>query len=165
MGLIDLITRVDTICKKYEKYDIDKQREANVSGDDAFSRLYSAVESALQTVLQVRLYSPDFVFRFSVCFWFFVIVRFLWKRYDRKRRICRLRRIERKLWRLTQRFEEPKLDCSMGFQNFRGLLSKRSSFNLISIDFFLEFLWDQRDISKSDVLILVYWWEVLIRKD
>uniref|UniRef100_A0A1J3FWX1 Syntaxin-73 n=2 Tax=Noccaea caerulescens TaxID=107243 RepID=A0A1J3FWX1_NOCCA len=52
MGVIDLITRVDSICKKYEKYDIDKQREANVSGDDAFSRLYSAVESALETVLQ-----------------------------------------------------------------------------------------------------------------
>ncbi|VVB06500.1 unnamed protein product [Arabis nemorensis] len=52
MGLIDLITRVDSKCKKYEKYDIDKQREANISGDDAFSRLYSAVESALETVLQ-----------------------------------------------------------------------------------------------------------------
>ncbi|CAA7023035.1 unnamed protein product [Microthlaspi erraticum] len=52
MGVIDLINRVDSICKKYEKYDIDKQREANVSGDDAFSRLYSAVESALETVLQ-----------------------------------------------------------------------------------------------------------------
>ncbi|CAL9245526.1 unnamed protein product [Arabidopsis halleri] len=52
MGVVDLITRVDSICKKYEKYDIDKQREANVSGDDAFSRLYSAVESALETVLQ-----------------------------------------------------------------------------------------------------------------
>ncbi|XP_024012786.1 syntaxin-73 [Eutrema salsugineum] len=52
MGVNDLITRVDFICKKYDKYDIDKQREANVSGDDAFTRLYSAVESALETVLQ-----------------------------------------------------------------------------------------------------------------
>ncbi|CAH2063234.1 unnamed protein product [Thlaspi arvense] len=52
MGVIDLITRVDSICKKYEKYDVDKQREANISGDDAFARLYSAVESALEAVLQ-----------------------------------------------------------------------------------------------------------------
>ncbi|CAE6078552.1 unnamed protein product [Arabidopsis arenosa] len=52
MGVVDLITRVNSICKKYEKYDLNKQREANVSGDDAFSRLYSAVESALETVLQ-----------------------------------------------------------------------------------------------------------------
>ncbi|XP_010413400.1 PREDICTED: syntaxin-73 isoform X2 [Camelina sativa] len=52
MGVVDLITRGDSICKKYDKYDIDKQREANVSGDDAFSRLYSTFESALETVLQ-----------------------------------------------------------------------------------------------------------------
>ncbi|KAJ0246508.1 Syntaxin-73 [Hirschfeldia incana] len=54
MGLVDLITRVDSICKKYEKYGLDKQREeANLSGDDdAFSRLYSSFESALETLLQ-----------------------------------------------------------------------------------------------------------------
>ncbi|KAF3498545.1 hypothetical protein DY000_02056814 [Brassica cretica] len=53
MGLVDLITRVDSICKKYEKYDLAKQREeANISGDDAFSRLYSSFESALETLLQ-----------------------------------------------------------------------------------------------------------------
>lgn len=65
MGVIDLITRVDSICKKYEKYDIDKQREANVSGDDAFSRLYSAVESALEAVLQVRFFA-DYVSFFCI---------------------------------------------------------------------------------------------------
>ncbi|WZZ18103.1 hypothetical protein YC2023_111192 [Brassica napus] len=53
MGVVDLITRVDSICKKYEKYDLVKQREeANISGDDAFSRLYSSFESALETLLQ-----------------------------------------------------------------------------------------------------------------
>ncbi|KAL0714950.1 hypothetical protein Bca4012_021929 [Brassica carinata] len=55
MGVVDLITRVDSICKKYEKYDLVKQREeaSNISGDnDAFSRLYSSFESALQTLLQ-----------------------------------------------------------------------------------------------------------------
>ena len=40
MSVIDLITRVDAICRKYDKYDIDKQKEVNdVSGDDAFARL------------------------------------------------------------------------------------------------------------------------------
>ncbi|KAG2260861.1 hypothetical protein Bca52824_080155 [Brassica carinata] len=54
MGVVDLITRVDSICKKYEKYDLVKQREeANISGDnDAFTRLYSTFESALETLLQ-----------------------------------------------------------------------------------------------------------------
>ncbi|XP_022769718.1 syntaxin-71-like isoform X2 [Durio zibethinus] len=52
MTVIDLITRVDAICKKYEKYDIDKQKEANVTGDDAFAHLYGVVESELDAVLQ-----------------------------------------------------------------------------------------------------------------
>ncbi|CAB4300452.1 unnamed protein product [Prunus armeniaca] len=53
MSMIDLITRVDAICKKYDKYDIDKQRELNnVSGDDGFARLYGAVEADLETALQ-----------------------------------------------------------------------------------------------------------------
>ncbi|XP_010544751.1 PREDICTED: syntaxin-73-like [Tarenaya hassleriana] len=52
MSVIDLITRVDAICKKYDKYDVDKQREANVSGDDPFARLFAAVDSSLETVLQ-----------------------------------------------------------------------------------------------------------------
>ncbi|BFG22024.1 hypothetical protein CerSpe_082980 [Prunus speciosa] len=53
MSVIDLITRVDAICKKYDKYDIDKQRELNnVSGDDGFARLYGAIEADLETALQ-----------------------------------------------------------------------------------------------------------------
>ncbi|ONI23185.1 hypothetical protein PRUPE_2G173700 [Prunus persica] len=53
MSMIDLITRVDAICKKYDKYDIDKQRELNnVSGDDGFARLYGAVQADLETALQ-----------------------------------------------------------------------------------------------------------------
>ncbi|KAL6128676.1 hypothetical protein ACLB2K_072031 [Fragaria x ananassa] len=53
MSVIDLITRVDTICKKYDKYDIDKQKELNnISGDDAFARLYSVVEADLEAALQ-----------------------------------------------------------------------------------------------------------------
>ncbi|KAA8516075.1 hypothetical protein F0562_019254 [Nyssa sinensis] len=52
MSVIDLITRVDAICKKYEKYDIDKQKDVNVSGDDAFARLYAVLESNLDHALQ-----------------------------------------------------------------------------------------------------------------
>ncbi|TXG62910.1 hypothetical protein EZV62_009904 [Acer yangbiense] len=47
MSVIDLITRVDSICKKYDKYDIDKQKDLNVAGDDAFARLYGVVEADL----------------------------------------------------------------------------------------------------------------------
>ncbi|KAM1019364.1 hypothetical protein ACFX13_041453 [Malus domestica] len=53
MSVIDLITRVDAICKKYDKYDIDKQKELNnISGDDGFARLYGAVEADLDAALQ-----------------------------------------------------------------------------------------------------------------
>lgn len=102
MGVTDLITRVDSICKKYEKFDIDKQREANVSGDDAFSRLYSAVESALKNVLQVP---SDYISTISLrSFEYLVlcnrkkIVVTCVERY-RKYKICCLRRIKRKLSR------------------------------------------------------------------
>lgn len=53
MSVIDLLTRVDAICKKYDKYDIEKQKDSNVSGDDAFARLYAAVESDIEEALQV----------------------------------------------------------------------------------------------------------------
>ncbi|KVH91114.1 hypothetical protein Ccrd_006868, partial [Cynara cardunculus var. scolymus] len=54
MGVIDLITRVDAICKKYDKYDIDKQKEANknIYGNDAFAGLYTAIESDLDQALE-----------------------------------------------------------------------------------------------------------------
>nr|XP_043612162.1 syntaxin-71 [Erigeron canadensis] len=52
MSVIEILTRVDAICKKYDKYDVEKQRDLNVSGDDAFARLYAAVESDIETALQ-----------------------------------------------------------------------------------------------------------------
>ncbi|KAI8571976.1 hypothetical protein RHMOL_Rhmol01G0162900 [Rhododendron molle] len=52
MSVIDLITRVDAICQKYENYDVDKHKEVNVYGDDAFARLYAAFESNLDQALQ-----------------------------------------------------------------------------------------------------------------
>ncbi|KAK6918353.1 Target SNARE coiled-coil homology domain, partial [Dillenia turbinata] len=52
MTVIDLITRVDAICKKYEKYDIDKQKELNLIGDDAFARLFAGFESETDALVQ-----------------------------------------------------------------------------------------------------------------
>ncbi|KAG5114691.1 hypothetical protein JHK82_037960 [Glycine max] len=51
MSVIDILFRVDDICHKYEKYDIDKQRELNAYGDDLFARLYAAVDSSIQSAL------------------------------------------------------------------------------------------------------------------
>ncbi|KAI5564626.1 hypothetical protein POPTR_014G087400v4 [Populus trichocarpa] len=52
MTVIDLVTRVDSICKKFDKYDVDKQKNLNAAGDDAFARLYAVVEADLDAVLQ-----------------------------------------------------------------------------------------------------------------
>ncbi|XP_073115155.1 syntaxin-71-like [Elaeis guineensis] len=52
MSVIDILTRVDAICKKYDKYDVEKQRAENVSGDDAFARLFAAVESDIEAALE-----------------------------------------------------------------------------------------------------------------
>ncbi|KAK3226494.1 hypothetical protein Dsin_006356 [Dipteronia sinensis] len=51
MSVIDILTRVDAICKKYDRYDIEKQKDANVSGDDAFARLYGTVEADIEAAL------------------------------------------------------------------------------------------------------------------
>ncbi|KAK3408771.1 hypothetical protein EUGRSUZ_J00941 [Eucalyptus grandis] len=52
MSVIDIRFRVDAICKKFDKYDVEKQRDRNAHGDDAFARLYSAVESDLDAALE-----------------------------------------------------------------------------------------------------------------
>ncbi|KAB2065768.1 hypothetical protein E1A91_A09G115500v1 [Gossypium mustelinum] len=51
MTVIDILFRVDEICKKYDKYDPEKQREANAFLDDAFARLYSLVEADIEKAL------------------------------------------------------------------------------------------------------------------
>uniref|UniRef100_A0A803M7X5 Uncharacterized protein n=2 Tax=Chenopodium quinoa TaxID=63459 RepID=A0A803M7X5_CHEQI len=51
MSVIQILFRVDEICKKYEKYDVDKQRERNATGDDAFARLYDTIESDIEKVI------------------------------------------------------------------------------------------------------------------
>lgn len=55
MTVIDIIFRAEEICKKYDKYDVDKQRELGASGDDAFSRLYASIDSDIEAVLRVCL--------------------------------------------------------------------------------------------------------------
>ena len=62
MSVIDLLTRVDSICQKYERYDVDKQKNLNVSGDDAFARGYAAVDAEIEAALEVcDLFSLFFV--------------------------------------------------------------------------------------------------------
>lgn len=53
MSLFDIVFRIDEICKKYDKYDIDKQRELNAHGDDAFARLYATFEDQIDSTYQV----------------------------------------------------------------------------------------------------------------
>jgi len=48
-SMIDVLTRVDAICKKYERYDADRHR-----GDgDPFSRLYAAVDAEIDAAVEV----------------------------------------------------------------------------------------------------------------
>ncbi|CAI9105125.1 OLC1v1003985C2 [Oldenlandia corymbosa var. corymbosa] len=52
MSVIDILFRVDEICKKYDKYDVDKQRSLGASSDDAFARLFSSFEDQIDAALQ-----------------------------------------------------------------------------------------------------------------
>lgn len=58
MSVIEILTRVDTICKKYDKYDVEKHRDGNISGDDAFARLYASVDADIETLNQVQINLP-----------------------------------------------------------------------------------------------------------
>lgn len=55
MSLIDILTRVDSICMKYDKYDVDKQRE--FAGDDAFAHLFAEIEDDMDAAIQVSSFS------------------------------------------------------------------------------------------------------------
>ncbi|XP_078429064.1 syntaxin-71-like isoform X2 [Wolffia australiana] len=52
MSMIDILTRVNVICKQYEKYDVERQKELNVAGNDAFARLYTNVENEIEGFLK-----------------------------------------------------------------------------------------------------------------
>ena len=51
MSVINILTRVNAICKKYDKYDVEKQKDLNVAGDDAFAHLYAVIEADLESAL------------------------------------------------------------------------------------------------------------------
>ncbi|XP_021806766.1 syntaxin-71-like [Prunus avium] len=52
MSVIEILTRVEAICQKYDRYDVEKQKDLNVSGDDAFARLYASVDADIESLLQ-----------------------------------------------------------------------------------------------------------------
>ena len=65
MSVINILTKVDAIYKKYDKYDVEKQKDLNVAGDDAFAHLYAAVKADLESALQVPCISLS-LSRFSL---------------------------------------------------------------------------------------------------
>ncbi|XP_027935771.1 syntaxin-71-like [Vigna unguiculata] len=46
MSVIDILTRVDFICKEYDKYDVEKQRDSNISVDVEIEALLQTAETA-----------------------------------------------------------------------------------------------------------------------
>lgn len=55
MSTIDLLTRVNGIIKKYEKYDTDKPKEGPaIASHDHFLKLYRTIEDDLNDILKVR---------------------------------------------------------------------------------------------------------------
>ncbi|KAK2418150.1 syntaxin [Trifolium repens] len=52
MSVIDILTRVNSICNKYHRYDVVKQNDSNISADDAFAKLYSVVDADIEVALQ-----------------------------------------------------------------------------------------------------------------
>ncbi|XP_062199599.1 syntaxin-71-like [Phragmites australis] len=51
MSMTDVLTRVDAICKKYDRYDADKHRSDGAAGDP-FSRLYAAVDAEIDAAIE-----------------------------------------------------------------------------------------------------------------
>ncbi|KAG0543410.1 hypothetical protein BDA96_02G188600 [Sorghum bicolor] len=48
MSMIDVLTRLDAICKKYDRYDADKHR----NDGDPFSRLYATVDAEIDAAIE-----------------------------------------------------------------------------------------------------------------
>lgn len=53
MSMIDVLTRLDAICKKYDRYDADKHR----NDGDPFSRLYATVDAEIDAAIEVSFSS------------------------------------------------------------------------------------------------------------
>lgn len=56
MSTIDLLTRVNGVIKKYEKYDTDNIRGPEIASHDYFLRLYKSIEDDLNGALKVNVY-------------------------------------------------------------------------------------------------------------
>ncbi|XP_057529590.1 syntaxin-72-like isoform X2 [Amaranthus tricolor] len=51
--LQNIVTVIDLLTTADATYDVEKQRDSNISGDDAFARLYSFVESDIKAAHQL----------------------------------------------------------------------------------------------------------------
>ncbi|CAM6093759.1 unnamed protein product [Calypogeia fissa] len=51
MSVIDILTRVNALCKKYDKYDLDRQKDLSASNGDPFLRLYTFVVSEMEATV------------------------------------------------------------------------------------------------------------------
>ncbi|XP_017416759.1 short chain aldehyde dehydrogenase 1 [Vigna angularis] len=60
MSVIDILTRVNSICKKYDKYDVEKHCDSNVSSDNVFARLYTSIDTNIEALLQRRKVTHKF---------------------------------------------------------------------------------------------------------
>lgn len=112
MTVIDILTRVDAICQKYDKYDVDKLNGANVAGDDPFARLYASVDADVNQCVEVRSRPLPLLLSLSASanrgtrsesdalFW------------NRKRRRRSKRRTGLRWWRSTPRSGAPRRSSS-----------------------------------------------------
>lgn len=57
MSTIDLLTRVNGLIKKYEKYDAEKQKGTEIASHDHFLKLYATLEEDLGDALKVSIIS------------------------------------------------------------------------------------------------------------
>lgn len=61
---------VDLICKNYDKYNLNKANDLNVTEDDAFACFYATVETSIKFALEVFLF---YSFALSFSIWEFFI--------------------------------------------------------------------------------------------
>ncbi|XP_024543286.1 syntaxin-71 [Selaginella moellendorffii] len=53
MSIIDMLVRVDAICKKFDKYDPSKQhKDLNINPDDHFLQLYTTMEAEIEATVK-----------------------------------------------------------------------------------------------------------------
>ncbi|XP_068309654.1 syntaxin-72-like [Pyrus communis] len=51
VSVINILSRVDSLCKKYDKYELKKHRDLNPAGEDAFACHYTHVDSEIRATL------------------------------------------------------------------------------------------------------------------